>query len=129
MKTNSLMLGIYLVVCACNKGREVDTDPTQPTITLTLPTNNEVYTSGDSIKIKGTVTDNSLHELRLTITNNANGNILYHLEISVHELLSYDFDQGWKSIATAGTDATVRVEAEDHGNHTVEKEVTVHLNP
>ena len=92
-----------------------------------------VYTSGlfnnngDSVIIQGNVTDNSLHELRIRIRSGSTE--LFSEEISIHDLTSYDFREGWKALVAGATDAEVKVEAEDHGSHVVEKTVNIHINP
>src|SRR4051812_21056544 len=72
-------------------------DTSKPVLTITAPVQNRSYKSGDSIKITGTLTDNSLHELQLKIVQNSNNVVLFYDIISVHDLSSYMINDGWKS--------------------------------
>jgi hypothetical protein len=115
-----------MVMVACHK--HDDNDTVVPSITLTTPSNAQVFVSGDSIKFTGNVSDNSLHNLRLSITT-VGGTLLYEKEISVHDLTSYAFNEGWKSSVAAVTNAVAKAEVEDHGGHVAEQKVDIRINP
>jgi hypothetical protein len=100
-----------------------------PVLTVTSPVTSQVYKSGDNVVINGTVTDNSLHELRISITVTGTGSFLYSNVISAHNLTSYTISDSWKSSVTATTAATVKVEAEDHSGNVAEKKVAIVINP
>jgi hypothetical protein len=117
---------------ACGKHHSVsddDYDTIKPVLTITLPVQNQSYKSGDSVKLKGTLTDNSLHDFQWTIVQNSNNAVLYQADISVHDYTSYTIDLGWKSSVTAATDARVIAWAIDHGNHVVTDTIGIHINP
>ena len=65
---------------ACKKDDDHDhsssTDTDKPVITMSSPSDSMMYNNGDTMYIKGTVTDNSLHELLVTVLD-ANDSILY----------------------------------------------------
>lgn len=126
MKKIILCLGT--LVCLSSGCHKHEADSTVPVITLSAPLNNQVYKNGDNVIITGTVTDNSLHELRINITNTGNGASLYSNVISVHNLTSYAINSSWKSAITAATTAVVKVEAEDHDGNVAEQKATVTIN-
>jgi hypothetical protein len=129
MKLVLIITGLAIIAAiepACSKSHDSGNADPVPVLTLTSPVNNQVYANGDSVKIQGTITDNSLHSLTLTITNGSTS--LYSKTISVHDSTHYVINDGWKSSVTALTDATVSAVVEDHGGHVVTQSVSVKIN-
>jgi hypothetical protein len=123
----NICIGIAVLFASCNKHSE--NDMSAPVLTITAPAANQVYATGANVIISGTVTDNSLHELVITITNTATSAVLYTKTISVHDLSSYSINESWVNNVTAITNATVKVEVEDHDSNHIEKMVQIILNP
>jgi hypothetical protein len=131
-RTGLWILTLAFIWIACGKHHNVDDDDydtTKPVLTITLPAPNQSYKSGDSVKLKGTLTDKSLHDFQWKIVQNSNNSILYQAEISVHDYTSYTIDLGWKSSVTTATDARVIAWAIDHGNNVVTDTIGIHINP
>jgi hypothetical protein len=119
-----------ILLCVSNYGCHKHSDENSaPVLTIITPSTNQVYKSGDNVVISGSVTDNSLHELRIDITVTATGTSLYSNIISVHDLTSYTINDSWKSSVTTSTSATVKVEVEDHSGNVAEKKVAIVINP
>lgn len=101
-------------------------DSVKPVVAITAPTASGSYTSGSDVKITGKVTDeNSLHELKIIVTQVSDGKELFKSEPSVHDLTSYDINETWKPNVSADTDVILTVTAEDHGSN--KTEVTVNF--
>jgi hypothetical protein len=132
-----LLLSTAFLVAACSKGGQVADDPhtinfsdtTFPVIQIAEPLDNQVFTSGDTIKIQGRVTDNSLFQGSINITDDANGNVVEEQRYEIHGFQLYDFAISYKSIVSSVTNYTVTVKYEDHGLNEVAKMVKVKVNP
>ena len=86
-------------------------DTTSPLITLSTPSNGQAYTSGQSIRISGSVTDNDrIAEIHVHVNNLATNTLLLdvHLYPGSSDAL---FDQS--ITATAGTDYKIQIIAID----------------
>lgn len=137
IKINSLLsaLMIGLVMLGACKKEEDDHDHNttgdkdKPVITLISPVNLQMYNNGDTVKIKGTLTDASLHELLIKITKDADGSILFQDAPAVHDLTSYTINSAWKSSVTDHTNATLVVLAEDHSSNVASDTVHIHIMP
>jgi hypothetical protein len=108
---------------ACHDHDEDDSD--KPVVTISTPTANASYTSGSDVKISGKVTDASLHELKIIVTQVSDGKELFKSEPTVHDLTSYDINETWKPSVSADTDVKLTVTAEDHSSN--KTEVTVNF--
>lgn len=135
IKLNLTLLAIVAIAFSSCKKEEDDhshdttSDNTKPVITISSPTSTAMYNNGDTIKIRGTVTDNSLHELLIKIVDDANGTVLYSTAPTVHDLTTYSFSANWKSSVTDHTNASVIVMAEDHSSNVSSDTVHVHIMP
>ena len=104
-------------------------DVSYPVITIDKPLTDQVFASGDTIKIHGLVTDNSLYRGKIKIINDANGLALLDQDYEIHGLPSYNFSRVYKTAVTAVSNYTVSVEFEDHGLNVTTKTVKVKVNP
>ena len=123
---------LYLIIVSaftsfsCTKN---SSDTSVPTITFTLPVQNQVYTSGQIVNIKGTLSDNELHEAKLTITNNAGGTELYSKYLSVHGAPDYPMNENWTPVVAVVVNATIKMEVSDFSGNKAEKTVSITINP
>jgi len=62
MKNKLVYILLPLVLLACNKDEK---DTQAPEVIIVNPIANVIYKSGDTVFIKGTVTDEELHELNI----------------------------------------------------------------
>ncbi|MEZ4805821.1 MAG: hypothetical protein R2852_10140 [Bacteroidia bacterium] len=129
-----VILSIFLI--SCDKKDDNTTTPAtdnsdkdKPVITINTPTAMQIYNSGDTIRIKGMVTDASLHELLIKITKDSDGSELFSETPTVHDLKSYTIDTYWKSAVSGHTNATLVVLAEDHDSNVSSDTVHIHIMP
>jgi hypothetical protein len=110
---------------ACHNHGEDENDTTAPVLTITSPSV-DASVSG-AVSIAGTLTDeDSLHELSITVTKDADGATLFTpvKEIEVHDLTSFTIAETWTPTGiTAETAVTLIVVAEDHGGNKTTKTV------
>jgi hypothetical protein len=104
-------------------------DVSYPLIIIDKPLTDQVFISGDTIKIQGRVTDNSLYNGKIKIVNDASGQALLNQAYEIHGLPLYDFSLAYKTSVTSVSNYTVSVEFEDHGLNVTTKTVKVKVNP
>ena len=134
-----LLYCLLVFLCAsCNKGGgaagdDIHTgygaDDTYPVVVVTTPTDNQSFTSGSVIDVTGTVSDNSIFQGSITITNDANGSIVKEQEYEIHYIPVYNFSMSCTISVTAATDYTATVKFEDHGHNQTVKTVKIKVNP
>jgi len=134
----SVLTMLLFFSCSKNTGSSSDdgdhipvdvNDVTYPVITIDKPLSNQVFVSGDTIKIQGLVTDNSLYRGNIKIINDVNGLALLDQDYEIHGLPSYNFSRLYKTAVTTTSNYTVSVEFEDHGLNVTTKTVKVKVNP
>lgn len=104
-------------------------DTTMPVIVIDKPLVNQVFVSGDTIKIQGSVTDNGLYRGKIKVINDANGLAIFDQSYEIHGLSSYNFSLAYKTSVTSLANYTVSVEFEDHGLNVTTQTVKVKVNP
>ena len=104
-------------------------DVSYPVIVIDKPLTDQVFISGDTIKIQGRITDNGLYRGKIKIVNDASGLALLDQAYEIHGLMLYDFSLAYKTSATSVSNYTVSVEFEDHGLNITTKTVKVKVNP
>lgn len=111
---------------ACHEHDEDDT--TNPVINISSPTA-DASLSG-AVAIKGTVTDESLHEMSIVVTKDSDGSELFKKTPEVHDLTSYTINESWTpSGIGAETSVTLKVTVSDHSDHTVEQIIKFKVKP
>lgn len=128
-----------LVIVACSKvGSGNGDDPNAidpgdkvpPVITVTKPTDNQVYATGDSIIVQGKTTDDRVvYKGKINLINDATNAVVAEANYESHTLTAIDFRLAYKAIVTAQTSFTVYVEFQDHGFNTVSSTLKVKVNP
>ena len=107
-------LFIFSIICiltsSCSK-KSGEKDYEAPVVTLTSPTNNQVYPTGQTINIQGTVTDNQyISQVHIEITDLNSG--AEYLHIHIHPASrSYAYNQTFA--VESGTSYKIQVIAED----------------
>jgi hypothetical protein len=127
------------VVAACSKGGALAeeelhvpldlSDSTLPVVEIHSPSDNEVFTSGDTIKVEGKVTDNGLYRGSIRITDDADSTLIKEQLYEIHGLQLYNFNLAYKTTVTVVTNYTITVQYEDHGLNNSIKTVKVKVNP
>lgn len=126
----AMLLSSLVLIAACKKHDDDHhnaTDTTSPVIVLDQPTSGTLYSFGDNMTIKGTVTDNSLHEMTINVTDSSGGSI-FSSAPTVHDLTSYNFNEVFQ-VLKRGTKATVTIVVEDHSSNKTTKTVEVTILP
>jgi len=104
-------------------------DISPPVIVIDKPLTDQVFVSGDTIKIQGRITDNGLYRGKIKVVNDANGLSMLDQSYEIHGFTLYDFNLAYKTSVTSVTNYTVSVEFEDHGLNVTTKTVKVKVNP
>jgi len=105
-------------------------DDVFPVITVSKPTANQVYLSGDSIIVEGTVTDDKIvYKGKVQIKNDANNLIMSDGYYESHFLQAISYRLAYKAVVTAPTDFSILVEFQDHGANTSTTIIKVKVNP
>jgi len=128
-----------VVMISCSKvgageGESLDAidqnDDIFPTITVSKPTVNQVYTSGDSIIIEGKVVDDKkLYKGKVEIKNDANNFVMAEGYYETHFLSTINYRLAYKAVVTMPTDFSILVEFQDHGANTSTATIKVKVNP
>ncbi len=101
-----------------------------PVITVSKPTANQVYNSGDSIIAEGKVTDEKrMYKGKVIIKNDATGTIVADNYYETHFLAAINYRLAYKAIVTVPTDFSILVEFQDHGLNTATATIKVKVNP
>ena len=143
MKKYFYLAGIFIVVStimiSCGKvGSEAEgsvdaidlDDNIFPVITVSKPTANQVYISGDSIIVEGKVTDDKkLYKGRVQIKNDADNLVMADSFYETHFLPAFNFRLAYKAIVTSSTDFSIIVEFRDHGDNVSTATIKVKVNP
>lgn len=119
---------LFMGLSSCDEKHENETDNTVPIFTIAAPLSGSQYNNGDTVWIKGLLTDNELHEMSIDIIRQKDSSSLYHEIISVHDLSSYTIKSYWKSNVTDTTQAVVVLKAEDHKPNYAEMRIPIQLN-
>lgn len=110
-------------------GHDETSDRDKPEITITSPSSMQVYYSGDTVRIKGLVTDASLHEMIIKITKDSDGTVLFSETPTVHDMNMYTINTFWKSNVSDHTNARLIVVAQDHSSNISSDTVRIHIMP
>ncbi len=116
-----------LTIAACKDDHDHGDDTVAPSVTIHTPTENESV-SGE-VHVEITVTDESLHEMDVTVTKDSDGSILYTDSPSVHDKTEYDFHEHFTPTVTEETPVTLTVVVADHSDHTTTKTVKFKVKP
>ena len=126
---NILLLAVSCLTLfmACHKADD-ENNTTDPVLSITSPASNASISG--VVTITGLATDNSLHEMHLKITKDADGSVLMESAPTVHDLTEYTIAQTWTPTnITVATPVTLTVTVEDHNEHAVTKTVNFTVNP
>ena len=119
MKIFCFVLIVFLTGCGKN-------DDIAPEISITSPTNNQVFSGGQTVNIKANVTDNEgIHMVHVSVTDNSTGGHLVHTEDHPDEKA---FNVNQTFVGVAGRTYTINIDATDHNENIAKKEVNVSAN-
>lgn len=118
---------LAITFVACHHDHNED-DTLAPTLSLEKPVDGAVV-SGE-VHIEGKVTDESLHEMTITVTKDSDYSELFKAEPTVHDKTEFDFDEHFTPTGlTAETPVTLTITVEDHNSNKTSKTVKFKLKP
>jgi hypothetical protein len=135
---------IILTLASCSRGGAViddgsggggphvfnPTDTNGPVITITTPSNNQVFISGNTINVTGRITDDyGLYRGTIRIINDATGGEIKGQVYEIHGLRTFDYNISHTTSVTVPSDYTVVVSFEDHGLNVTTSYVKVKVDP
>jgi hypothetical protein len=106
-----------------------ENDTTMPVIRIDRPAAGQVFANGDTVKIEGVVTDNSLYQGKIKIINDGNGLLVNEKNYNVHNQQSVNYSLLHKTSVSVITDYTITIEFEDHGLNKAVQTVRVKVTP
>ena len=135
----ALVVLTSVMVISCSKvgaGQEENLDAIDqnddvfPVVTVSKPTANQLYASGDSIIVEGKVTDNKIvYKGKVQIKNDANNLVMADSYYESHFLQAINYSLAYKAEVTVPTDFSILVEFQDHGANTSTTTIKVKVNP
>ena len=134
----ALVSASAIIIISCTKvGGAAEDDPTAidnsdnvpPVLTITRPTPNQVYTSGDSIIVEGNAKDEKKMYKGHVQLKDLNGGLVTDSYYETHFLSILNFRLAYKAIVSTSTEYTVYIEFQDHGLNTVSQTIKVKVNP
>jgi hypothetical protein len=127
-----------LLILACSRDgtpfpepeHEINTEDTIfPVINIDEPVADQVYTSGQTITIRGKVTDGGLYRGQIHILNHGSNSVIKDQAYEIHGLQEYNFSLAHSISVTNTTEFTATVWFEDHGLNVTTKKVKFKVNP
>ena len=101
-----------------------------PTIAISKPMSNQVYTSGDSIIVEGKVTDDKIvYKGKVQIKDDTNNFVMAEGNYESHFLQVINYRLAYKAVVTVPTDFSILVEFQDHGANMSTTTIKVKVNP
>jgi len=126
--TLALCLTLTSIIVSCHHHDDDDSNP--PVLLITSPSDNASLPASSPVHITGTVTDESLHEMNIKITNDSNGSVLFNKDLEVHDATNYTINESYTPTnITSVTHVTMFVIVSDHSDHEVRDTVHFVLNP
>lgn len=111
---------LLFFVFGCKKSDEIS-----PEIVVTSPQQNQVFSPGQTVTIKATITDNvGLHMIHVVAVDNTGG----HWVHSEDHIDGKSFEVNKAFIANPGKTYTITIDATDHDDNIATKEVIVSSN-
>jgi hypothetical protein len=125
MKFLLSLLFLSGIISCSKKGSSTD-DKAAPVITITSPTNNQVFNAGATVNINGTMTDNSrISEVHIHVYDNGTGTLLMDMHANPGAT-SYSLNQSYT--AQSGIQYKIQVSAKDNSGNEGIVSVTISTN-
>jgi hypothetical protein len=118
---------VSFTAVACHKHGN-DGDTTNPVLLITAPTLNASISG--AVVIAGTVTDEKLHAISISITKDSDNSVQFTASQSIHNLTSYTIAETWAPAGiSAETAVTLSIVVEDHVGNSVTQTVKFKVKP
>jgi hypothetical protein len=116
-----LLIFSAILFFSCGKSDELS-----PVITVTSPTENQVFSGGQTVSVNATITDNEgIHTVHISVIDNSTSGHLVHLE-EHFDGKTYNLNKTFP--VQTGRSYHIEIGAHDHANNTTTKELTVSAN-
>ncbi|MBK8195389.1 MAG: hypothetical protein IPK76_20045 [Lewinellaceae bacterium] len=113
---------LFLGQNACKDGGTSSEDTNAPVLTITSPAADEAFLG--EVHIELNVTDESLHEMSVKVTKDADGSVVFEDAPEVHDETDFDFHHHFTPAGISGVTAmTLTVTVEDHSANITTKTV------
>jgi hypothetical protein len=120
MKKKLIFIALFAIAfIACKK--ETDTD--NPVISISSPTEGQMFSNGDSALVAFTITDSDMHGFEFVITNTSTNDTLFEAEEHAH--MNVTFSNKYK-LPDVATPMKITIIGEDHNGNTSSKSVSFH---
>jgi hypothetical protein len=107
---NFILLTTLFLLFGCKKENAGEADTELPVVVINSPSNNQVFSVGEQVTIKATITDNKkLEEIHMELTNTTTGTFITH-EHYAPDGVSYMLNKTF----TAQLSGTYRIKVEAH---------------
>lgn len=114
----AVVAALLITATGCKKN-----EAEKPQLEIASPTENAVFTSGSTINITGTVSDeDELHEMSIKVMRHSDDSLIQEWYPTVHSMESYTFNETLVINVTTDTEFHVEVEVEDHDDDEEEEE-------
>jgi hypothetical protein len=123
------LLAAFTAVSCEKHDNDHEADTSKPVVSVTSPLDLAVYSNGDTIRIKGTMEDNEMHEAVVSIMDDTTNAVLFSYAPYVHEKTSITIDTFWKATVSKKTKATLLMQAEDHASNLGSANRKITINP
>lgn len=101
-------------------------DLISPVITLASPQENQVFTAGQTVTVKATITDNEgIHMVHLIVLDKSNNGHMVHFE-DHFDGKTYELEKTFPALA--GKSFSIEIDATDHNENVTKKELTISVN-
>ena len=111
---------LIVILLSCKKS-----DETPPVITMISPNENQIFTSGQSVTVKASITDDTgIHMIHLIVTDNTGGHLI-HME-EHFDGRNYNLNKSFS--VQSGKTYTIHIDAADHADNITNKEFLVSSN-
>ena len=117
---------VSFIISGCSKGTAAEKDTSLPVITLTAPATGQAFTSGQTIQMTGSITDDKfIAEAHIHVTNTNTGTLLMDVHLYPGNS-SATFNQS--ITAAAGVNYKIQVIAKDRAVNEAISSVEVTCN-
>jgi len=128
LTTTIIFIASVVLIASCKKSGSGSKDTTPPVITFIAPAANGFYAAGDTVTVRGTITDDNVSTASIEIRNKTTNAVLYQQTSTAGNVSFYNFLWKWKNTVSAITPASVKVVATDASGNQTNLEINITLD-
>jgi hypothetical protein len=127
LTTSAALALLFFSACDKDHDNHDEDDTSKPVAIITSPTDLAVFTNGDTIRIKGKLEDNELHEAVVSLMDDTTNAVLFSYTPYAHDKTVVTIDTFWKASVIKNTKATLLFQAMDHADNigTANRKITI----